>query len=176
MPVITDLIRTEADGSISFGNYELKAKTKKSDFEFEGDLYKIKTFNELTRLEKNELFLYESEPGTAVTHMKETAEGMSFTAWGPEDAQITIQCEPETDYDILIDGEIRDVQKSNLGGKLSFSVKLGDGSAKVQVLRNFPRVLSGEKTSRMYKLFLNSSLGTARLSDEEIGKPDKQDV
>ena len=36
MPVITDLIRTEADGSISFGNYELKAKTKKSDFEFEG--------------------------------------------------------------------------------------------------------------------------------------------
>ena len=131
MPVITDLIRTEADGSISFGNYELKAKTKKSDFEFEGDLYKIKTFDELTRLEKNELFLYESEPGTAVTHMKETAEGMSFTAWGPEDAQITIQCEPETDYDILIDGEIRDVQKSNLGGKLSFSVKLGDGSAKV---------------------------------------------
>ena len=168
MPVITDLIRTEADGSISFGNYELKA-----NFEFEGDLYKIKTFDELTRLEKNELFLYESEPGTAVTHMKETAEGMSFTAWGPEDAQITIQCEPETDYDILIDGEIRDVQKSNLGGKLSFSVKLGDGSAKVQVL---PRVLSGEKTSRMYKLFLNSSLGTARLSDEEIGKPDKQDV
>ena len=69
MPVITDLIRTEADGSISFGNYELKAKTKKSDFEFEGDLYKIKTFNELTRLEKNELFLYESEPGTAVTHL-----------------------------------------------------------------------------------------------------------
>ena len=119
MPVITDLIRTEADGSISFGNYELKAKTKKSDFEFEGDLYKIKTFDELTRLEKNELFLYESEPGTAVTHMKETAEGMSFTAWGPEDAQIT-----------------RDVQKSNLGGKLSFSVKLGDGSAKVQVLKH----------------------------------------
>ena len=118
MPVITDLIRTEADGSISFGNYELKAKTKKSDFEFEGDLYKIKTFNELTRLEKNELFLYESEPGTAVTHLKETAEGMTFTA------------------DILIDGEIRDVQKSNLGGKLSFSVKLGDGSAKVQVLKH----------------------------------------
>ena len=136
MPVITDLIRTEADGSISFGNYELKAKTKKSDFEFEGDHYKIKTFNELTRLEKNELFLYESEPGTAVTHLKESAEGMTFTAWGPEDAQITIQCEPETDYDILIDGEIRDVQKSNLGGKLSFSVKLGDGSAKVQVLKH----------------------------------------
>ena len=35
-----------------------------------------------TRLEKNELFLYESEPGTAVTHLKETAEGMTFTAWG----------------------------------------------------------------------------------------------
>ena len=39
MPVITDLIRTEADGSISFGNYELKAKTKKSDFEKMNSFY-----------------------------------------------------------------------------------------------------------------------------------------
>ena len=28
-------------------------------------------------------------------------------------------------------------------------------------VRDFPRVLSGEKTSRMYKLFLNSSLAPA---------------
>ena len=46
MPVITDLIRTEADGSISFGNYELKAKTKKSDFERDcgrNDVYRLGT-------------------------------------------------------------------------------------------------------------------------------------
>ena len=136
MPVITDLIRTEADGSISFGNYELKAKTKKSDFEFEGDLYKIKTFNELTRLEKNELFLYESEPGTAVTHLKETAEGMTFTAWGPEDAQITVEGEPQTEYSIVIDGNIHDEQRTNLGGKLSFGVELANADAvKVEIIK-----------------------------------------
>lgn len=43
MAVIKELIRTEADGSISFGNYELEKKSKVSDFEHEGDLYKVKT-------------------------------------------------------------------------------------------------------------------------------------
>ena len=39
MSVVSELIRTEADGTISFGNYELPAKSKKSDFEHDGDLY-----------------------------------------------------------------------------------------------------------------------------------------
>ena len=43
MSVVSELIRTEADGTISFGNYELPAKSKKSDFEHDGDLYKVKT-------------------------------------------------------------------------------------------------------------------------------------
>ena len=33
MSVVSELIRTEADGTISFGNYELPAKSKK----FQGD-------------------------------------------------------------------------------------------------------------------------------------------
>ena len=67
MPVIRTLIKTEQDGGISFGNYELEEKTKRSDFEFEGNVYKVKTFSGITRLERNELFVYESVPGTAVT-------------------------------------------------------------------------------------------------------------
>ena len=118
MPAVQELIRTEADGTISFGNYELAEKTKKSDFEHEGDLYKVKTFAELTRLEKNEMFVYESEPGTAVNRMREMDGGMLFFVEGPEDAQITVEGEPETEYDIVIGGELRDVQKSNLGGKI----------------------------------------------------------
>ena len=39
MSVVKELIRTEADGGISFGDYELAAKAKKSDFEHRGDLY-----------------------------------------------------------------------------------------------------------------------------------------
>ena len=41
MSVIKELIRTETDGGISFGNYELDQKSKLSDFEYKGDLYKV---------------------------------------------------------------------------------------------------------------------------------------
>lgn len=126
MGAVKELIRTEADGTISFGDYELESKTKKSDFAYEGDLYKVKTFRELTRLEKNEMFVYESEPGTAVSHLKETADGMSFTVEGPEDAQITVEGEPDVEYSLYINGQLRDTLKSNVGVKISFSVELGD--------------------------------------------------
>ena len=33
MPVVESLIRSEADGTISFGNYQLAAKSKLQDFE-----------------------------------------------------------------------------------------------------------------------------------------------
>lgn len=136
MSAVKELIRAESDGSISFGDYELPEKTKKPDFAFEGDLYKVKTFSGITRLEKNEMFVYESEPGTAVSHLRESDSGMEFQVEGPEDAQITLQCEAETDYDITIDGVVRDTQKSNLGGKLSFSVKLGERAASVHVSKH----------------------------------------
>ena len=57
MAVIKELIRKESDGRLSFGNYELPSKAKVEDFPFEGDLLKVKTFNEITKLEKNGLFL-----------------------------------------------------------------------------------------------------------------------
>ena len=42
MGVVEELIRKDADGTLSFGNYLLDTKTKKSDFAFEGATYKIK--------------------------------------------------------------------------------------------------------------------------------------
>ena len=48
MSVIKELIRTENNGTISFGNYELAEKAKLDNYEYEGDLYKIKTFREMT--------------------------------------------------------------------------------------------------------------------------------
>ena len=51
MAVIKELIRKENNGSISFGNYELPQKTKLADFEVNGDLYKVKTFKEITKLD-----------------------------------------------------------------------------------------------------------------------------
>ena len=52
------------------------------------------------------MFVFESEPGTAVSHLQETDEGVAFTVEGPKDAQITLQCEPETDYDVIIGMDI----------------------------------------------------------------------
>ena len=124
MSVVSELIRTEADGTISFGNYELPAKSKKSDFEHDGDLYKVKTFKEITKLERNGMFVYESVPGTAVSHLKATENGMSFTVEFPTDAQITVELEEETSYQVFVDDKEVGEMKTNLGGKLVLSVEL----------------------------------------------------
>ncbi len=135
MSAVKELIRKEADGSISFGDYELAAKTKKSDFEVNGDRYKVKTFKEITRLEKNEMMIYESEPGTAVIGLKCTENEISFSVEGPEDAMITVTGEPDTEYDVYLNDALRETQKSNLGGKISFSVELGSAAAAVKLCR-----------------------------------------
>ena len=44
MATISELIRSEANGTISFGDYTLGEKSKLDNFEHAGDLYKIKTF------------------------------------------------------------------------------------------------------------------------------------
>ena len=53
MAAVKELLRAEADGTLSFGDYTLGSKTKLDGFEFQGDLYKVKTFSEITKLEKN---------------------------------------------------------------------------------------------------------------------------
>lgn len=133
MSVISELIRTEADGTISFGNYELASKAKKSDFEHDGDLYKVKTFREITKLERNGMFVYESVPGTAVSHLQAAENGLSFEVEGPADAQITVEMEEETSYQVFVDDQGIGEMKTNLGGKLVLSVELG--SARKAVIR-----------------------------------------
>lgn len=127
MAVVKELIRKEADGTLSFGDYELDAKKKLADFEFEGDLYKVKTFKEITKLEKNGLFVYESVPGTAVTHMKANDTEIKFSVEGPEDASVTLELEPEKEYKVYIDGTNVGKMKTNLGGKLVLSIELNPG-------------------------------------------------
>ena len=127
MPVIEELICIEQDGTISFGNYKLGQKTKKSDFEYQGDMYKVKTYNEITKLERNDMFVYESVPGTAAEHFKVTDEDVEFAVEGSRDAQITIQLENDTDYEVYVDGAAVGSMKTNMSGKLSVSVELEEG-------------------------------------------------
>ena len=127
MAVVEELIRGEASGALSFGNYLLADKAKKEDFEHGGDLYKVKTYSTMTKLEKNGLFVYESVPGTSVSSLTETPKGMKFSVEGNEDAQLTLGLEDDAEYEVLIDGASNGKMKTNLGGKLTLSVELTPG-------------------------------------------------
>ena len=129
MAVIQELIRTEKDGKISFGDYSLEEKAKLDNFEYNGDLYKVKTFGEITKLERNGMFVYESVPGTSVMELSITEDGMTFTVEGNEDAEITLGLEEEKNYEISVDGAAVGQMKTNLGGKLTLSVELESGKA-----------------------------------------------
>lgn len=124
MAVVAELIRSEANGTISFGDYTLGAKSKLDNFEHSGDLYKVKTFREITKLERNGMFVYESVPGTAVTNMTASENGVEFEVEGPEDAEITLGLMEETEYDVFVAGKSIGQMKTNLGGKLTLSVEL----------------------------------------------------
>ena len=136
MAVIKELIRTEANGTISFGDYSLDAKAKLDNFEHDGDLYKVKTFREITKLERTGMFVYESVPGTAVTELSVTEDGMTFQVEGTEDAEITLGLEEEKDYQVSVEGVSAGQMKTNLGGKLTISVELDpEKPVKVAVVR-----------------------------------------
>ncbi len=126
MAVVEELLRSEADGSISFGNHTLAAKAKLEDFPHNGDLYKVKTFQTMTKLEKNGMFLYESVPGTSVTHLVERADGMSFTVEGSEDAQITLGLKEDTEYEVFVDGASVGKMNTGVSGKLNISVEIAE--------------------------------------------------
>ena len=121
MAIVKELLRTEENGSISFGNYDLDTKTKLSDFKFQEDTYKVKTFREITRLEKNGGVVYESVPGSAVHEYKETERQVTFYVEAPDDVQITVELEPEKEYKVYVDDTNIGKMRSNLGGKINFT-------------------------------------------------------
>ncbi len=133
MAVVTELIREEANGTLSFGNYTLDAKAKVEDFKHGGDLYKVKTFSTMTKLERNGLFLYESVPGTSVNNFIEDDKGVSFMVESNQDAKLTIGMEEDTEYYVLVGGKSMGVLKSNPSGKINISVELAD-AGEVEVL------------------------------------------
>ncbi len=137
MAVVEELLRTEESGALSFGNYKLDAKAKVDNYEHGGDLYKVKTYKELTKLEKNGMFAYESQPGTSVTSFQETEDGVTFTVEADEDAQITVGLEEDAEYSVMVGDVNIGKMKTNLGGKLSVSVELENaGEITVKIAKN----------------------------------------
>ena len=116
MAVVKELLRAENDGTLSFGDYTLGSKTKLDGFEFQGDIYKVKTFNEITKLEKNGMFVYESVPGTAVENFKASADEVVFN--------VSLELEADTEYVIYMDDVNIGTMKTNLSGKISVSAEM----------------------------------------------------
>lgn len=124
MAVIEELLRSEENGTISFGNHKLADKRKVEDYAFAGDLYKVKTYHEITKLEKNGMFLYESVPGTSVLNFREQDKKVEFIVEGDRNAQITVGLKEDTEYEVFIDDMSAGSMKTGLGGKLSVGVEL----------------------------------------------------
>lgn len=134
MAIITEIIRREEDGTLSFGNYELTEKTKVLDFEVDGRLYKAKSFNEVTKLKRDGALVFESLPGTAVHNFKVTDKEVSFSVEGLATTQITLELQPDTEYKLIVDDVTVDNVKTTMAGKLIFSVDAAK-TAKAVILR-----------------------------------------
>lgn len=136
MAAVKELLRAEADGTLSFGDYTLGSKTKLDGFEHQGDIYKVKTFAEITKLERNGMFVYESVPGTAVRNFQASESEVSFLVSGPKDAQFTLELEADSEYVVYMDDVNVGDMKTNLSGKLSVSAELApEKSVAVKIVK-----------------------------------------
>lgn len=135
MSVVDELIRIEDNGTISFGNYLLDTKSKLDNVEFNGDIYKVKTFKEITKLERNGMFVYESVPGTTVHNLSVTDDKVEMKIEGTEDPQITLELEPESEYKVYVDDVSIGSMKTNISGKLVISVELGGRDSIVKIIK-----------------------------------------
>ena len=136
MAAVKELLRAENDGTFSFGDYTLGSKTKLDGFEFQGDIYKVKTFSEITKLEKNEMFVYESVPGTAVTNFNASEQVVTFSVSAMQDVQFTLELEADTEYVVYLDDVNVGDMKTNLSGKLSVSAELEpERSMEVKIIK-----------------------------------------
>ena len=135
MAAVKELLRAETDGTLSFGDYTLDNKTKLDGFDFQGDIYKVKTFKEITKLEKNGMFVYESVPGTAVENFKVSENVVSFKVSGEGDAQITLELEADSEYTVYMNDVNVGDMSTNLSAKLSISAELGKESVEVEIVK-----------------------------------------
>lgn len=122
-------IQVDTDGTLNFGDFSTTNKQKVDGFVLENDTYSLRTYDKATRLEKNASLVLETTPGTKITNFfKETnKEEMSFIAKGFANTIITAQLASDTLYRITNGKTKLGSMKSNLSGKVKFSVDLSNG-------------------------------------------------
>lgn len=132
MAVVNEILKEE-NNCLCFGNYLVQEKQKLENFDFNGDKYKVKTHNEITRLEKNDLLLLETVPGSTIHKFTMNDTDINFEAEGFENTQITLDLEPNQNYKLEINNVVIGVTKSNPFGKFSFSLNLSSQPSVVKI-------------------------------------------
>ncbi|MCD8157425.1 MAG: endosialidase [Clostridiales bacterium] len=135
MAVIDEGIRLENDNTISFGNYERTEKLKVENFEYNNDLYKVRTHNLVTRFSKNGKLVLETVPGAAVFNFISDSKKTKFSAAGQGQTQFTLELEDDANYDLSVDGLKIGTVHARFAGKLSFSADLGDSPVEIKLVR-----------------------------------------
>ena len=91
---------------------------------------------EITKLEKNGIFVYESVPGSTVTDFTADGKEVSFSVEAAKDIGFTLELEPSQEYKVFLDEVELGTMKTNLGGKLNVSIELDEGKkAAVKVVK-----------------------------------------
>ena len=125
--IVEEILIVEEDGTLSFGNHEAEKKQKIENFPYEGNTYKISTYKEATRLEKNEELVLETIPGATFHNFskEEDLSRISFSIEGfPTSTIVTVQLEENEVYRIMAGKDNLGSMKSNISGKVKFSVDL----------------------------------------------------
>ncbi len=133
MAVISEAIRVESNNSLSFGNYHVSEKIKINEFKHNGDVYDLRTHDELTRLQKNGSLLIETVPGSTIHNLSINDKLVNFDIEGDGDTQITLELEPSKEYKILVDDMNIGNSSSKLSGKLSFSTNLNPNIQNIKI-------------------------------------------
>ena len=128
MAVVSEIIRAEADNTLSFGNYLATDKQKLSGFKLGTDTYKVKTHNELTRFERNDIMILETVPGSTIHSLSQSDDGLEFSAEGVGNTQFTVGLEPNSEYNVFAEDNLVDTAKSGISGKINFSKELSKDS------------------------------------------------
>ena len=77
--------------------------------------------------------LLEAVPGATVLNFAQDERGVSFQVEAEEDVQLTLELEADTEYKILVDDVNVGKMKTNMTGKVTFSVEIQKNATPVKI-------------------------------------------
>jgi hypothetical protein len=111
----------------------LVADKQKVEFEANGDVYKVRTHKDVTRLSKNTQLLIETVPGATVHNLSVGTRVTTFGIEGNGGTQITLELESDSHYTIYIDDVSIGNISTNFAGKISFGMELTEKAQLVKI-------------------------------------------